>query len=196
MRVRTVRLYQDRRVESQVKGNSFRTLLAAVGALRSAGTRQRVECALPEDIRRMLAGVVAGGWYPMSAYGRMHGTIARVCATGEAFARDLGRHTSQQDLKGFARLVFTFASPRQALGAAARIAPKYFRGTDLTVVDATPQSATLRCAGFAGSNALMWAEFGGGLEPLLEAAGGKAVRVHRLDGGGDSPDAEFALHWL
>ncbi|MEZ4220669.1 MAG: hypothetical protein R3B13_07040 [Polyangiaceae bacterium] len=183
-------------MQAQVKGNSFRTLLAAVEALRSPEARQRVESALPESTRHMLRGIVPGGWYPMHVYGEIHGLIAKQCGTGEAFARALGRHTSQQDLKGFARFFFKFATPKQAMSATALIAPKYFRGASVEIVHLSQRSVRFVCSGFSGSTALMWAEFAGGIEPFIEAAGGKAIRVHRVDGGGDSPDADFVLHWL
>jgi hypothetical protein len=65
----------------RVKGQAFRSVLAALAKLEGHETHDRVIDALPTELSRALqsGAIVAGGWYSIAWYAALYDAASQIC---------------------------------------------------------------------------------------------------------------------
>ena len=180
--------------EIETKGQTLRSLLAAIEALWGPDVRRRTIEACPSEVRVGLTDgrMVPGGWYPVGWYREVHAALRVVLPNEPNISAKLGRKTTELDLEGPLRWCLQLAGPDLLARFAHKIHGSYFRGGKITAMRAKGE-LTLCMSEMHGMNKYMWDDLVAGSTVLFAAAAGRLVR-HRVHGGtGES--IEFTLVW-
>lgn len=163
----------------EMRGAAFLSFFDAVRELRDDATATRVCDALPPPLReRFVSGALTRiGWYPMADYSRLHTAANEVLGGGHAFARQLGRVTTEQDTRGLLRYVLAFASPELLMRYADKVVMSYVRGARCHSERIAARHSMLHVEDFHGASELVHQEWIGGVQILVERCGGKTVSV-------------------
>jgi len=169
------------------KGTCWRSLLAAVTELHGPGAVDRVVAALPSDLgeRVRSKSLLTSQWYPLEWFKTTYGTARQVLGGGPSFARDVGRVSTIDDLKGIYKVFLLFISPQYFLSKAPLMFNSYYSVGRMIVLDPQPRSVGARLEGCVGFDLNLWEDVLGVAEGSLTAAGAKEVQVELLSGGRD-----------
>lgn len=184
--------------EPNVKGVAFRSVLAALEALRGSEAVQKALDAMPGDVGNRLRGgtIVASGWYPISWYRAMFQGITRGLGEGRDLVRAIGTQCSDQDLRGVYRYILRVLSPQTVFSVSPRLFNNYYDTGAIEIIEGRKGHARARWHGCAGFDQNMWDEVYGSVRRILELSGATHVRMHILRGGSDGDDElELQAYW-
>ncbi len=169
-----------------MKGFSLRNYPVVLRQLRGEEVAKKALSLVSSELREALqtGAITAMDWYPVAWKRELH--AAGVRATGEPMlARAMGYAMTQRDLEGIYRLFVRVASPLTVLKAGARVFSRYLVPGKYEVVMARDGFIRVDFRDCFGFDRNMWLDVMGGCEAVLEASGGRAVRIHIEAGGGD-----------
>ena len=184
--------------ERRLKGINFVGTLKALERAKGAEVRRAVEADIPDDAGEALrtGAVVANGWYPASWYGALLASIVHITREDDAFIASLSRDAVRADFQTLFRIVRLFITPQFALEQSLRVSRRYIDGGEIEVVDASPTHVHYRMRDYHGYTRLMWRDFIGGVEGVLETMGCRELTSSILAGGGDGQHhLEVQLRW-
>lgn len=184
--------------ERRLKGINFLGTLGALERDHGEEVRARVEKKLAGEVGEAIrqGAILASGWYPAAWYAAVLETIVREVGGGEATARALSREAVKADFKTLFRIVRLFLTPQYALQQAMRVSSRYVDGGQIEVVEAADGHAHFRFREYYGYSRLMWWDFIGGIEGVLENLGAEDLVARVADGGRDGDHhLEVVLRW-
>lgn len=185
-------------IERNLKGINFIGTLSALERDYGRDVRERVEKSLGGEVGETvrLGGLVASGWYPASWYGALLATIVRETRGDERTIRQLSNSAVTADMKTLFKIVRLFLSPERALQQSMRISSRYIDGGEIEVVQAGAGHIHYRFREYHGYDRLLWWDFIGGIEAVLENIGAKDLTVKIVAGGGDGDHhLEVVFRW-
>lgn len=184
--------------ERKLKGTNFTGTLAALERLHGRATREAVERRVPGDAGECLrtGALLPSGWYPASWYDALLSTIADTAGATPSRVRDIAREAVRADFQTLFRVVRIFLSPQRALQQSLRVSRRYIDGGDIEIVEAERGIVHYRFREYHGYTGLMWQDFMGGVEAVLELAGAEELTSRVISGGedGDS-ELEVVFRW-
>lgn len=184
--------------ERRVKGINFTGTLRALEREHGEDVRERVQQRLEGEVGDTLrhGGIVANGWYPASWYAALLRRIVRETDGDENTVRALSRSAVSADFKSIFKVVRLFLSPAVALQQSMRVSSRYVDGGVVEVMDAGPEHVHYFFREYHGYSRLMWWDFLGGIESVLEDLGARDLTV-RIAGGGRDGDShcEVVMRW-
>lgn len=184
--------------ERQLKGTNFTGTLGAVERRYGRGVREAVEQRMPGEAGESLrtGTLLASGWYPASWYHALLATIAEVADASPTAIRDIAREAVRDDFQTLFRVVRLFLSPQRALQQSLRISRRYIDGGEIEVVEAGRGLIHYRFREYDGYTRLMWQDFMGGIEAVLELLRVQDLTCRVIAGGGDGDDGlEVVFRW-
>jgi len=184
--------------ERRLKGINFNGTLSALEREHGGDVRVRVEEALDGEVGEAVRhrAIVAGGWYPASWYDSLLKTIIIEARGDEATVRGLSREAVKADFQTLFRIVRLFLSPQKAVQQTMRVSSRYVDGGVIDVVQAGDGMMQLRLREYHGYSHLMWWDFIGGIEGVLENLGALDITARIMAGGGDGDHhLELMLRW-
>jgi hypothetical protein len=180
----------------EVKGFVFRSFLTAIETMRGPASRAAVLARLDPAIRGHLDSgeIVAGGWYPIEWYEAFHVAAQAALGGGDHLAREIGRVSTEHDVRTLMRFVLGLLSPRLLFRYADKIWASYYRNARVEP-DLSASAITLRLTA-RGMTPLVWLEIEGGALALLKLCKEvEETRVERLDDGRDRDLLVLRLEW-
>jgi hypothetical protein len=184
--------------ERKLKGINFLGTLAALERGRGEEARASVEKKLSGEVGDAVrqSAILASGWYPAAWYAALLDAIVDEVGGGEATARALSRDAVKADFATLFRIVRLFLTPQYALQQAMRVSGRYIDGGQIEVLEARPGHAHFRFREYHGYTRLMWWDFIGGIEGVLENLGAEDLSARVADGGRDGDHhLEVVLRW-
>lgn len=184
--------------ERRLKGINFVGTLKALERAKGIEARRAVETDLRGEAGEALrtGAVVANGWYPASWYAALLASIVHVTGEGEGLVASLSRDAVRADFQTLFKIVRLFISPQFALEQSLRVSRRYIDGGEIEVVDVSPTHVHYRMREYHGYTRLMWRDFIGGIEGVLETMGCRELTSQILAGGGDGQHhLELQLRW-
>jgi len=185
-------------IERKLKGINFIGTLKALERQLGRRVRERVEERLEGDVGDCVrhGALVASGWYPASWYDALLQTVARETGGGERTMRSLSREAVREDFATLFRVVRLFLSPERALQQSMRVSRRYVDGGEVAVLDVGPGRIHYSFCGFHGYTRLMWNDYVGAIEGVLESLGAEEISARTLRGGNDGDhQLEVLLRW-
>lgn len=171
----------------RIKGNSFRIVLGAVETLRGREQRDRTVSRLQGEVAEAVrtGSILASGWYDVEWYRALiHAAVVEERQPAQ-LARALGHESARSDITTLHRAIFRLLSPETSLRQITRLLRLYYRGGSGEALVAEPGHARVRYSGFEGFDQLLWQDFVGGTEAVLEATGARGGVIKIVAGGGD-----------
>lgn len=184
--------------EPQIKGTACRSMLGAARRLCGDDIVERILPRLPADFARTVKhnGFVTAGWYPLSQYRAMVHAILAASGKGPELARALGREGTRDDFRGIYRVLTFMLSPEFLMRRSPGVFNRYYDTGTLEIPVAKNGYCEARYTGCAGFDRALWEDVFGGSVAILEACGGKNVRMTVTAGGGDGDaDAYVVGNW-
>jgi uncharacterized protein (TIGR02265 family) len=168
--------------EIRIKGQAIKTYFKVLDRMYGAGFAAALEKALGGEFGHALqyGGIVTSGWYPIAWYRELHAETQRLGHLPADFAREIGRVTTQDDLKGIYSFVVRMFSPQMLLSQAQRIYRMYYDRGDVTTERTGPTSARLTYSNCTGMNDSIFEEILGGSAEILRMCGGKDIEANIL----------------
>jgi hypothetical protein len=185
--------------ERRLKGINFVGTLKALERARGVEVRRAVEAHVAGDAGEALrtGAVVANGWYPASWYAALLASIVHVTNEGEGFVASLARDAVRADFQTLFKIVRLFISPQFALEQSLRVSRRYIDGGEIEIVGASTGHVHYRMSEYHGYTRLMWRDFVGGIEGVLETMGCRELTAHIRAGGADGEhQLEVELRWV
>lgn len=179
----------------RVKGQAFRSVLAALAKLEGKAVYERTVEQLPEAfVNDWRAGaIVSGGWYPVEWYAALYETASKVA--GKPMGRPLGRESARADLTGVYRFVTLVLSPESLVARTPKVFSLAFEGAEAEALEARKGYVCIEYRKCAGFTAQIWDDVMAGTEMVIELAGGTDIRGKILAGGGRNPTMKAAFEW-
>jgi len=110
--------------------------------------------------------------------------------------RALSRDAVKDDFETLFKIVRLFMSPQKAAQQGMRIASRYIDGGEVETVEAAEGLLQVRVRDFHGYSELMWWDFIGGIEGVLENIGALDLSGRILAGGRDGDHhLEVVMRW-
>lgn len=172
----------------RVKGINFLTFLDAITQCYGQAARERLEREAQGELGEALrfGGIVAGGWYKISWYKAFGKLVGKQFGLDDAGMRRLAQKATASGVNVVYRTLFRITSPAMLLSAGARIFGHYFDRGKLHVIESSTGQIVVEWTECAGFDRYVWNQVIGGVLYYLEAAGGRAVEMTSLGGGGDA----------
>ncbi len=179
----------------RVKGQAFRSVLAALSKLEGREVHDRVMDVLPDEISKALrsGAIVAGGWYSIEWYAALYDAASQIC--GRPMGRELGRESARADLSGVYRFFTFILSPESLVARAPKIFAMVFEGAEAQAFDARRGHIGVEYGNCAGFTPDIWDDVRAGTEMIIERSGGKDVRSRVLAGGGNASMMRAEFDW-
>lgn len=184
--------------ERRLKGINFVGTLNALEEEHGREVRERVERRLDGEPGESLrhGALVANGWYPASWYAALLRAIVDEVRGDEGTIRQLSKRAVTADFASLFKIVRLFLSPERALQQSMRISGRYIDGGEIEIVEVRSGYLHYRFREYHGYSRLMWWDFIGGIEAVLEGIGARELMVRVAAGGGDGdPHLELVLRW-
>lgn len=184
--------------ERKLKGINFTGTLKALQREYGDEAHQNVIAAVPGEAGEALQtrNILASGWYPASWYNALLRAIVAEVDGDKRTARALSRDAVRADFQTLFKIVRLFLSPEKAAQQGIRISSRYIDGGELEVVDAKDGLLQVRMREYHGYSELMWWDFIGGVEGVLENIGAEDLSSRVLAGGKDGDHhLEVVLRW-
>lgn len=182
----------------KLKGVNFRGTIAALERNKGKELTQRVVARVPGEAGEAIrtGAIVAGGWYAGAWYGALLAAIDAETGGGPAFAKQLSREAVKNDMETIFKILSLFVSPQFALQNGVKVIKRYVDGGTLEVLSAQQGDVRFRFTEYYGYTHLMWCDFIGGMEGVLDAMHLAEVgsRIHSGGRDGD-PDMEASALW-
>ncbi|MCA9605319.1 MAG: DUF2378 family protein [Myxococcales bacterium] len=185
--------------QRKLKGINFTGTLDALAREHGPEVRARVEHELRGEVGEALRHrtILASGWYPASWYAAILEAIVAEVDGDDSTVRILSREAVKADFATLFRIVRLFLSPQKALLQSMRVSSRYVDGGEIEVVEAQDGGVHYRFREYHGYTRLMWWDFIGGIEGVLETLGAKNITSRMLDGGGDGDHhCELQIRWI
>jgi len=183
----------------KLKGINFTGTLSALAREHGEEVREAVVRDLGGDAGDALrhGGIVASGWYPAAWYADLLAAIAASISGGSDHIRQLSREAVKKDFRTLFKVMSLFMRPQRALQQSIRVSRRYVDGGEIEILETRDDFMRMRLSEYYGYTNLMWWDFAGGVEGVLENLGAKAIDSCILSGGGDGDhEVEFQLSWL
>lgn len=184
--------------ERQLKGTNFVGTLGAFGREYGEEAREELVAQLEGPLGEALrhGGLVASGWYGASWYAALLQAIVDQVGGGDSTARTLAREAVKSDLRTLFKVVRLVLSPEMALKHSLRISSRYVDGGAIEMVESKDGLTHFRFTEYHGYSGLMWWDFIGGIEAVLESMGARQTWARVVAGGQDGDDhLEVVLRW-
>ncbi|RLB48513.1 MAG: hypothetical protein DRJ42_23040 [Deltaproteobacteria bacterium] len=184
--------------ELKLKGINFNGTLGAFAEHYGDEARASLLASLEGEIGEALRGgmIIASGWYPASWYGALLAAIVDQVGGGDDTARTLAREAVKADFQTLFKVVRLFLSPEKAAQQAMRVSKRYVDGGVIEVVSQEHGEVQYRFREYHGYTRLMWRDFIGGIEGVLENMGAEDLRNRIITGGNDGNDhLDVAFRW-
>lgn len=184
--------------ERKLKGINFTGTLGALARQHGAPARANVEKRITGEAGEAIRhnAVVASGWYPASWYDAVLRSIVAEVRGDANTVRELSREAVKADFRTLFRIVRLFMSPQKALQQSMRVSSRYIDGGEIEVVSADEGSIHYRFREFYGYTHLMWWDFVGGIEGVLENLGAKNITARMVTGGQNGDHhLELMMRW-
>lgn len=184
--------------ERKLKGINFIGTIDALGREHGMAARESVVAALEGEVGEAVrhGSIVSSGWYPASWYDALLRTILKEVDGDAATARALSREAVKADFQTLFKIVRLFLTPHRALQQSMRISSRYIDGGVIEVVGADDGFMHLKMREYYGYSRLMWWDFIGAVEGVLENIGAEDISARFVAGGGDGDDhLEVVLRW-
>lgn len=182
----------------KLKGLNFHATLQAFERQHGRAARDRVESSLEGELRDTVqyGGFIVSTWYPADWYGELLEHISTEIGGGSQGIRMLAREAMKSDFQTVFRLMRLFFTPELAAAQSRRVAQRYIDGGHIEVVSAEAGRMHYALTDFPGYTHLMWWDFIGSVEGVLENMGAQNLHASRLNGGQEGDDhIEFVLRW-
>ena len=184
--------------ERKLKGINFLGTLGALEREHGEEARANVEKKLGGEVGQAVrqTAILASGWYPAAWYAALLEAIVEEVGGGEATTRSLSREAVKADFKTLFKIVRLFMTPQYALQQGIRVSSRYIDGGQIELVEASNGHAHYRFRDYHGYTRLMWWDFIGGIEGVLENLGAEELFARIVDGGRDGDHhLEVVLRW-
>ena len=184
--------------ERKLKGINFVGTIDALGREHGDETRAAVVAALEGEVGEAIrsGAILASGWYPAAWYDALLRAIVKEVRGDATTVRTISREAVKVDFKTLFKVVRLFLSPQRALQQAMRISGRYVDGGEIDVVEAKDGFMHLRFREYRGYSRLMWWDFIGGVEGVLDGIGAEDITARFITGGGDGDHhLEVMLRW-
>ena len=133
---------------------------------------------------------------PASWYRELLDAIVEVTHGDQNTVRGLSREAVKADFQTLFRIVRLFLTPQKALQQSMRVSSRYVDGGVVDVVEAQDGVVHYRFREYHGYSRLMWWDFVGGIEGVLENLGAKNVTARMITGGQDGDHhLELLVRW-
>ncbi len=185
-------------VERKLKGINFIGTLKALEREHGAATRERVEKRLDGEVGESVrhGALVSSGWYPASWYAQVLRAIVDETRGDEGTIRSLSNRAVSADMRTLFKIVRLFLSPERALQQSMRMSSRYIDGGEIEIVEAGPGHIHYRFREYHGYDRLMWWDFVGGIEAVLENIGARELTTRVIEGGQDGDHhLEIVFRW-
>lgn len=184
--------------ERKLKGINFLGTLKALEREHEAETRKKVEANLEGELGEAVrhGGIFASSWYPASWYDALLREIVTEVRGDSDTVRSLSREAVKADFKTLFKVVRLFMAPEKALQQGMRVSSRYVDGGVIEVVEAKKCVMHIRFREYHGYTHLMWWDFIGGVEGVLDNMGAEYITARIIAGGGDGDHhLEVMLRW-
>ncbi|MGE0789817.1 MAG: hypothetical protein AB7S26_29360 [Sandaracinaceae bacterium] len=182
----------------RLKGINFFGTLAAFERELGAAARQKLEAELTEPLKSAMehGEIVAAGWYPAEWYDALLRAILTQPGVDLPRLKRIAREAVIHDFKTLFRVMRMFIAPSTAASQALRVASRYIDGGKIAVVEADDGRVHFQFTEFWGYTHLMWLDFIGGIEGVLESMGCRDIASRVQSGGGDRDDTlSLVITW-
>ena len=185
-------------VERKLKGINFIGTLDAFtreyGVDRRARLVESLDGELGEAVR--LGTILASAWFPASWYAALLTAIVDEVGGGTRTVHRLAKEAVAADFRTLFKIVRLFLTPQKALQQSMRVSSRYIDGGKIEVVEARDGLYHARLSEYYGYSRLMWWDFVGGVEAVLEGIGAENLTPKILSGGADGDHhLEFVMRW-
>jgi hypothetical protein len=136
---------------------------------------------LPEESRKIiLDGVYATNWYPLT-----ESIIIPTQKVGDMFfngdhvkaAKELGRFSSEDALKGIYKLFVRVSSPHFVLSRASSVFSAYYNPSEISILEKRDKRAVMQFSGFDEKEKLIIHRIAGWIEKTLEITLKSALNI-------------------
>ncbi len=185
-------------VERKLKGINFTGTLKAFRREYGEEAHDNVIASVDGEAGEALASrsVLPSGWYPASWYAALLSAIVAETHGDKQTVRALSRDAVRADFQTLFKIVRLFLSPQKAAQQGMRVSGRYVDGGVVETVDANDGLLHLRMREFYNYSQLMWWDFMGGIEGVLESIGATDIATRVLSGGKDGDHhLEVVLRW-
>ena len=181
----------------RVKGQSFKSIVAARGVLEGPRAVETMLARAPDDLAAALrsGAVVSGGWYPVEWYVALHRAAADATGRGTDLAEALSAEAVRQNFRGIYRFFALVITPEGIMARAPRAFRLFFSAGTPIVHAARPgfvDNEFVNCDGF---DEHVWADAIGASKAMITFAGGHDVASRVLTGGHRSRSMRVELSW-
>lgn len=162
-----------------LKGNTFVGFLKGLGQVKGQAVHDGVLGRLTGELGELARSgtLLSSGWYPAAWYQEMLEAVVAETGEGPQFIQDLSREVTRRDFQTLFRIVRLFLDPTVALQQAVRVNRRYCSGGEIEVLAAERDRVHYRFHTFYDYDELMWRDYVGGVEGVLEGLGAKNIRT-------------------
>ncbi|MDP3277195.1 MAG: hypothetical protein Q8Q09_18545 [Deltaproteobacteria bacterium] len=163
--------------DNLIKGQSFRTFLAAYTKLKGVGTSDALLPHVPPQLAEAIryGTLLASTWHPIAWYRALHQAVENVHGVNHDFARQIGREATMQDMRGVYSFILRIVSPARVITNMDWILGLYIKQFHVTQLVREPTHVECRLV-LPGSSELMWHELHAGSDVMLNATGAKELK--------------------
>jgi len=186
------------RPEVRANGLLLRRFFKTLGVLRGEAVVEQVkQRADPELLDKLTRGLIfTGVWYPVAWYRQLLGAARAVTGEDASLPWALAKRGVAGDMSAIYAAFMWVATPQYLFTKAAAIFNRYYDGGHVEVSGTKPGEATGHWVDCVGFDENLWSATLGGVEVVLEAAGGHDINIRVLEGGGDSDSLVAQANWL
>lgn len=185
-------------VEPHVRGVVLKTYREILHERFGAPGYESVLEAVQDETRGVLGDmIIATEWYPNRMIVDLYETIVRVHYAGKPEGiRELGKISSQRDLRGVFKIFVVVVSPQYLVSKTASVWSRYFDHGKVEITDQRRGFCRGKFTGVQSRSEAFWQEILGSCIGAIEAAGGKNA-VPAIVAGGTASDTsmEAEMRW-
>ena len=180
-----------------VKGQTLKSLLLyAESQLTPVEFQELLASVTPEE-RREVTRILATSTFPMKLVNQLTTTAASIARRPvPEFAREAGRFSAAEGLKGVYRFFARILTPEALLAKATAMWSSMNLAGTMTMENTGPRSAIVRLSGYPETEEVMCMRVTGWMEELLELAGSSRSAVTHVHCAARGADAcEWNVTW-
>jgi len=182
----------------KLKGINFTGTLSALARVHGDDVRDAVVQDVPGEVGEALrlGSLVASGWYPAAWYAALLQAIVARVGGGAGTTRQLAREAVKADFRTLFKVMSLLLAPQRALQQSLRVSRRYVDGGEIEMIEAQDGFMHYRLSEYYEYTHLMWWDFIGGVEGVLDNLGAEQLEARIVSGGQDGDhEVEFTLRW-